>query len=149
MFIIINIQRKGFWGLGLWGLSIDNLRSSFGIFSAFFHLQCMIFGVRPKSFQHYSIYPCRLQKIDWNLFRNFPYTFADIWRSPEIFSAFFHYPRSISEVRRNSFQKFFIFPCPTSKVRVLSRFYFGSELRINLDINTYSDKFLKNNLYLH
>ena len=110
-----------------------------GNLSCIFHLPWPTSEDHQKYFHLLSIYPGRLQKIVGNLLRNFPYTFADILRSPEIFSATFHLPRSISEIRRDSFQKFLIFPCTTYEVRVFSRFYFGSETRIHLDIDTYSD----------
>ena len=110
-----------------------------GNLSSIFHLPWPTSEYHQKSFHLLSIYPGRLQKIVGNLLRNFPYTFADILRSPEIFSSTFHLPRSISEILRDIFQIFLIFPCPTNEVRVVSRFYLGSELRIHLDIYTYSD----------
>ena len=125
--------KKGVWGFGalrtfnrqysefVWNnfiifpSSMHDLRNSSQIFSALFHLPCPIFGVRRESFRHFSIYPTRLPEFAGNLSSNFPYTFADLQRSPEIFSAFFHYPHPISVICHDSFQKLFIFPFPMLK----------------------------------
>ena len=86
-------------------LPYSTFRGSLGIFPAFFHLPYSIFGVRRKSFLHFSIYPSRLQKFVGNLFSIFPSSLPDIRSSPEIFSASFHSHRPISKVRRESFRQ--------------------------------------------
>jgi hypothetical protein len=97
-----------------------DFKSSSEIFSAFFHLPCPILGVRRESFQHYSIYPSRLPKFVGNLFRNISFTVTDILRSPKNFSAFFHYHRPISKVRRESFRHLSINTSrPTKIARIL------------------------------
>jgi len=70
-----------------------NLRSSSRIFSAFFLHPWPIFGVRRKSFLHFSILPS-------STFRG----------SLGIFPSFFHQPQPTSGVRRKSFQHFSIYP---------------------------------------
>ena len=124
-----------FFGSMLGELSIDNLRSSLGIFSATFYLPCPITryacsyaafrgssGIFPatfhlpwptsevhrKSFLHLSIYPSRFQGFIGNLFINFPYTFPDNAVRVQL-RCFLRSPKK--------FSAFFHLPWPTLEVR--------------------------------
>ena len=86
-----------FFGSMLEELSIDNLRSSSEIFSALFHL------------------PARYSGFEGNLSCIFPSSLPDIRSSPEIFPAFFHLPWPTFRVRRESSQRYSIYPGRSSE----------------------------------
>ena len=113
MFIIINIQRKGFGGLGLrgfWAVTAQKLQSPKHTNPFLWIYARRTFNRQSSGFvgNLFSIILSSMPDIQGfvgNLSSFFPSNPVDFLGSPEIFPSFFHQPQPTSEVRLKSIQQ--------------------------------------------